>query len=140
MDIELAIDMVHAPGIEKDQRNEDVDRALLCEPETELEATNADAIQLFDKEYAEAVRTGKPDDEANEDEAQIRSPVRKSIFKMHRIPFFDSYSPVGLDRCAIRLGTKKAASFEAALRPTLARGSWPPESPAKPYLKVSCNS
>jgi hypothetical protein len=86
MDIELAIDMVHAPGIEKDQRNEDIDGALLCEPETELEATNADAIQLFDKKYAEAVRTGKPDDEANEDEPQIRSPIRKSIFRVHSAP------------------------------------------------------
>jgi len=86
MDIELAIDMVHAPGIEKDQHNEDIDGALLCEPETELEATNADAIQLFDKEYAEAVRTGKPDDEANEDEPQVGAPVRKSVLEMHHNP------------------------------------------------------
>jgi len=54
MYIELAIDMVHAPGVEKDQRDEDVDRALLGEPKSELEATNADAVQLFDKEYAKA--------------------------------------------------------------------------------------
>jgi hypothetical protein len=54
MDIELAIDMVHAPGIEKNQRNEDIDGTLLCEPETELKATNADAIQLLDKEHTEA--------------------------------------------------------------------------------------
>ena len=86
MDIELAIDMVHAPGVEKDQRDEDVDGALLGEPKPELEATNADAVQLFDKEYAEAERAGKPDDEANEDEPQIRSPVRKSVLEMHHNP------------------------------------------------------
>jgi hypothetical protein len=87
MDVELSIDVIHAPGVKEDQRNEDVDRALLGEPETELEATNADTIQLFDKKYAEAIRAGKPDDEANEDEPQIRSPVRKSIFRMHPAPF-----------------------------------------------------
>ena len=54
--------------------------------ETELEATDADAIQLFDKEYAEAVRAGKPDDEADENEPQIRSPVRKSVLEMHHNP------------------------------------------------------
>jgi DNA-binding transcriptional LysR family regulator len=86
MDIELSIDVVHAPGIKEDQRNEDVDGALLGEPETELEATDADAIQLFDKEYAEAVRAGKPDDEADENEPQIRSPVRKSVLEMHHNP------------------------------------------------------
>jgi hypothetical protein len=86
MDIELAIDMVHAPGVEEDQRNEDVDGALLCEPETELEAANADAIQLFDKEYTEAVGAGKPDDEADSDEAQIGAPVRKSVLEMHHNP------------------------------------------------------
>jgi hypothetical protein len=129
MDIELAIDMVHAPGVEKDKRNEDVDGALLGKPEAELEATDTNAVQLLDEEYAEPVRAGKPDDEAKEDEPQIRSPVRKSIFRVHPAPFQLDDRP-----------QKKAASFEAASRPTLARGSWPPESPAKPYLKVSCNS
>jgi hypothetical protein len=87
MDIELAIDVVHAPGIKENQGNEDVDRALLRKPETELEAADADAIQLFDEENAETVGAGEPDDEANENEPQIRSPVRKSIFRMHPAPF-----------------------------------------------------
>ena len=86
MDIELAIDMVHAPGVEKDQRDEDVDGALLGKPESELEATDANAIQLFDEENAEAKRAGEPDDEAKEDEPQIRSPIRKSIFRVHSAP------------------------------------------------------
>ena len=93
MDIELAIDVVHAPGVKEDQRNEDVDLALLGEPETELEATNADAIQLFDEENAETVGAGKPDDEANEDEPQIRSPIRKSIFRVHSAPFLPDSRP-----------------------------------------------
>jgi hypothetical protein len=87
MDIELAIDVVHAPGIKEDQGNENVDRALLGKPETELKAADADTIQLFDEENAETVGAGEPDDEANEDESQIRSPVRKSVFRMHPAPF-----------------------------------------------------
>jgi hypothetical protein len=92
-----------------------------------LEAANTDLVQLFDKEYAEAVRADEPDNEADGDEAQVGAPVGKSVIAMYHNP-------------PTWAGTKKAASFEAASRPTLARGSWPPESPAKPYLKVSCNS
>ena len=38
-------------------------------------------------------------------------------------------------------GNKKGGSVWNRLRYLrIVRGTWPPESPAKPYLKVSCNA
>jgi hypothetical protein len=83
MHIELAVEAVHAPGIEKDQCDENVDRSLLGKPEAELEAANADLVELLDKKHAEAVGTNEPDDEADCDEPEVRSPVSQSIIAMY---------------------------------------------------------
>ena len=86
MHIELAIDAIHAPGIEENQCNKDINRALLSEPESELESADADGIQLFDEQNAETVGTDKPDSEANTDKAKISSPVGHSIIACHCFP------------------------------------------------------
>jgi hypothetical protein len=107
VDIELAIDAIHAPGIKEYQRNKDIDRTLLREPETELKAANADVIQLLDEKHAKAVGTDEPDDQTECDEAQVGTPVSQSVFRMH--PALRRYSIEGQVP-----GTKKAASCEAA--------------------------
>ena len=84
--IEFAIDAIHAPGVEKDQRDEDVDRALLRKPEPQLKTANADLVHLFNEQDTEAIRADKPDDEANRDEAQVGTPVSHAEFRMHIAP------------------------------------------------------
>ena len=64
MNIKLLVDSVHAPGVEEDQRNENVNRTLLGEPETQFEAADANLVQLLDQQYAEAVGTDEPDKKA----------------------------------------------------------------------------
>jgi hypothetical protein len=85
MNIELTIDAIHSPGIEKDQGDEYVDRALLGEPETELEAADSYRVQFFDEENPESIRTDKPDSEANADKAKIGSPISHTIVAIHSV-------------------------------------------------------
>src|SRR5690606_714389 len=72
-----------APGIEKDQQDEHVDRALLREPEAELETAEPDAIQLIDQQDAEAVRADEPRHQAGRDESQVGLPVGVALFGAH---------------------------------------------------------
>ena len=44
MHVMIFVYLVHAPGIEEDQYDKDVDRALLGEPETKLEAAKTNSI------------------------------------------------------------------------------------------------
>jgi hypothetical protein len=81
--IELPVDAIHAPGVEKDQRDKNVDRTLLRKPEAELEATDPDAIQLIDKKNPEPVGTGEPDCKTDGHEAKIGSPVGETIVVLH---------------------------------------------------------
>jgi hypothetical protein len=67
VNIELPIDAIHTPGIEENQRHENVYRALLREPETQLKAANANLIQWFDQENAESEGTDEPDEQAQRD-------------------------------------------------------------------------
>jgi len=105
--IELAVDAIHAPGINEDQHDKYVDRTLLCEPETELKATNTDVVHLLYKEYAEAKGAGEPDCEADRDEPQVGAPVSHTILRMHCAPGNVRYRGEMPD-------TKKTAPCEAA--------------------------
>ena len=82
----MPIEMVHAPGVEEDQGNEDVDRSLLCEPEAELEAAEANGIELLDQQDAESVRANEPDDHAAQYEPQVGLPVGRAVFRCHPLP------------------------------------------------------
>jgi hypothetical protein len=43
----IAIEPIHAPSVEKDYRDKEIDRALLCEPKSELHPEEPDAIQAI---------------------------------------------------------------------------------------------
>ena len=86
MHIELTIDAIHSPGVKKDQRDEYVDRALLGEPETELEAADSNRVQFFDEENPESKRADKPDSETYRHEAKIGSPISHTIVAIHCYP------------------------------------------------------
>jgi hypothetical protein len=83
MHIVITIDAIHAPGIEEDQDNENVDGALLGKPEAQLETGKSDRIQLLDKENACAERNGEPDRETDTDETQIGPPVGETLVLVH---------------------------------------------------------
>jgi len=59
---ELLVQLVDTPGIEEDQCHEGVDGALLCEPEAELVAADADRVERFRQQDAEDERDQEPDD------------------------------------------------------------------------------
>ena len=86
MHVEATVQPVHAPGVEKDQHDEDVDRALLGKPETEFEAAETNAVELFDEQDAETVGADEPDQETQAHEPQVGPPVRKTIGTLHRTP------------------------------------------------------
>jgi len=86
MNVIFLVDVIHSPRVEKDQHDEDVDRALLGKPEAELKPAYPDVIHLLNQQDAESVRTEKPDYKAERDEAQIGTPVAQSVFRMHHIP------------------------------------------------------
>jgi hypothetical protein len=103
--IELSIDAIHAPGVEKNQRNEYVDRTLLCEPEAQLKAAESNAIELLDEQHAESIGTDEPDDETDSDQSQIGAPVRQPIFGM---PVFRQHFAPGFTQLLQKVpGTKK---------------------------------
>jgi len=82
----VPIEMIHAPGVEEDQRDKDVDRSLLREPEAELEAADANGIELLDQQDAESVRANEPDDHAAQYEPQVSLPVGLAVFRCHPLP------------------------------------------------------
>jgi hypothetical protein len=83
MDIMLAINAIHSPGIEKDQQYEYVDRSLLREPESELKSADTNRVELLDEENTEPVGTHEPNDEAKSDESQVSSPVSQAFILVH---------------------------------------------------------
>ena len=87
MDVVLAVDFVHAPGVEENEAYEDVNGSLLGEPEAELKATDAHFIELIDQQDAESVGADEPDDQAANNKAQIGPPVRGAILRSHRQDF-----------------------------------------------------
>ena len=71
----FAVDPVHAQGIDEDQRHEDVDRPLLREPESEMEAGELDAVESIGKEDSEAVGNDEPHGETGVHKLKGRAPI-----------------------------------------------------------------
>jgi hypothetical protein len=44
VNVEFAIELVHTPGVEEDQKDKGIYRSLLCKPEPKFVATQANAI------------------------------------------------------------------------------------------------
>ena len=70
------IQLVHPPGVEKDQCQEDQDRALLGEPEAKIGAADGNARQRRAQDDPEPERDQRPDNEADQDETHIGGPIR----------------------------------------------------------------
>ena len=71
----FAIETIHPTGVVEDQSDEAQDRALLSKPEAQAEAKKSDLIERLRQDDAEAEGDRKPDREARDDEAEIRTPV-----------------------------------------------------------------
>ena len=81
LDAVLAIEASHPQGVAEDQADEDVDRALLREPEAQREAREMEVVQGFDEDDAQTEGDGEPDAQQRADQAKIRSPVRRGASK-----------------------------------------------------------
>jgi hypothetical protein len=77
--VELAIELIHTPCIEKDQNHECIHRTLLCEPESEFVSSQGDIIQGFDQDNSQSEGHDKPDSKATSDKANICLPVCLSL-------------------------------------------------------------
>jgi hypothetical protein len=77
--IKFPVEFIHTPGVEKNQRDKDIDRTLLGKPEAKLVATNTDGIKLIDQDYPKKVGHDKPDSEAKCHQFQVCFPVRFSV-------------------------------------------------------------
>ena len=71
----LAIDFVHFPDIEEDETDEDVDRALLGKPKSELESTDSVLVQLIHEKDAATKGNDEPDDEETAHQFQVGAPI-----------------------------------------------------------------
>jgi hypothetical protein len=83
MNVMIAINAIHAPGVKENQQHKDVNRALLRKPETKLKPTDSNRIELLDEEYAETERDREPDRETQCDKLEIGAPVRQTIIFVH---------------------------------------------------------
>lgn len=61
MHIELAVNLAHAPSVEKNQYDEYVNGPLLRKPETQLKPAKTYRVERLDQQYAEAKRYDEPD-------------------------------------------------------------------------------
>src|SRR5918992_4169084 len=71
----VVIDAVHEERVDEDQDHEDVDRALLREPETERQIADRRLIQDLREEDRQHVAEEGPDREQQDLETDIRPPV-----------------------------------------------------------------
>src|SRR5690606_3548480 len=72
---ELAIEPVHVPGVVEDQDDEGQDRPLLGEPEPDVGAADADALEHRPEDDAEAIGHQRPYRHADENDPEIGLPV-----------------------------------------------------------------
>jgi hypothetical protein len=77
------VDFIHAPCIEENQQDKDVDGTLLRKPEPELETGYRDPVHLFDEQYPEDVGTEEPDGHAGCNESQVCAPVGGPVCLSH---------------------------------------------------------
>lgn len=75
VNVELTVDVAHLLRVIEDQRDEDVDRSLVGEPEPERIATQRDAVEGRRKEDAGTERDQEPNDHDLGQEAQHGFPV-----------------------------------------------------------------
>ena len=59
--MKLFIELLHAPSIEGNQTDENVDRALVGHPKTEFKSTDLKVVELVDKEDRAAEGDKCPD-------------------------------------------------------------------------------
>src|SRR5690606_39015347 len=83
VNVELTVDVAHLLLVEEDQRDEDVHRSLVGEPEPERIATQRDAVERRREEDACAERDQEPDNQDLGQQAQYRSPVRLAVVFHH---------------------------------------------------------
>jgi hypothetical protein len=57
------IEFVHDSDVDRNEDHEDVNAALLGEPETELKATDSDLVERLNKEDSAAVGNDEPNSE-----------------------------------------------------------------------------
>ena len=69
------IEFVHHADVDGDEDDEDINAALLSEPEAELKAADFKLIELFNKEDAASIGDDEPDAHENANALQIGSPV-----------------------------------------------------------------
>ena len=86
MHVVFAINVIHTPGVEKYQQDKNVYRALLREPESELEAADTNRIELLDQQNSETERAQKPDGEAARHKPEVRTPIRQAFVLVHEQP------------------------------------------------------
>ena len=72
---ELAVQGIHADGIEEDQSQEGKYRALLREPESERVAADPELVEEVHQQDAAAEGNAEPDEQASEDQSDICLPV-----------------------------------------------------------------
>src|SRR3990167_4847622 len=75
VNVELAVDLTHLPGVVEDQRDEHVDRALMGEPEAERVAAELDVVEQVGEQDAGAERDQEPDDQDLGQQSERRLPV-----------------------------------------------------------------
>lgn len=77
VDVVLVVELVHSPDIDRDQQYKGIDRALLSEPEAELETEKAELIEKISQQDAEAEGYGEPDGEQDQHQAEVFFPVSR---------------------------------------------------------------
>ena len=80
-DAVLGVEPVHEVRVDEDEHDEHVDRALLREPEAELEARPGDAhlVERLDEQDPAPVRDEEPDAEQHGEQAHVGAPVGETI-------------------------------------------------------------
>ena len=71
----LAIESVHEHHVHRDEHEEDVDRALLGEPEAELRLADPDLVQRLDQQDPAPERDGEPHQEQAAQQPEVGAPV-----------------------------------------------------------------
>jgi hypothetical protein len=69
------VDLVHAPGVNKNQDNKGIDRTLLGEPEPQFETVNMKLVKIVDPKNAATKRHHKPDRQQARHEPQVGVPI-----------------------------------------------------------------
>jgi hypothetical protein len=100
MHVEPTINVAHLLGVIKNQRNEDVDGALVGEPEPERISAETDLVEQVNEQDPRAKGHRKPDDQNLGEQAERGFPVGMTAFVfLHEIPSFVSTETQRYLRC-----------------------------------------